>query len=101
MNFLIFAGKSCGIFGGNFAGFFRTHKNEGSQFLRENSEHFFVRKFVTQTKIIWANFALQMCHLNPCFRGVRGNVRLIPQSQVRIADFEDPTDRLDVVGDQD
>ena len=49
--------------GGNFAGFFRTHKRKAQKF-GESFGAFFVRKFVLRKKTLRANFVLQTCHPN-------------------------------------
>ena len=46
--FLIFAGKSCGKFGGNYAGFFRTHQKQRLKKFGENIGAFFVTIFVVR-----------------------------------------------------
>ena len=59
---LIFHREFVGKFGGNFAGFLRTHKIKAQTF-RENFGAFFVRKFVAQNKDFVPKFALQTCHV--------------------------------------
>ena len=51
-----------GNFGGNFAGFFLTHRIK-AQKIRGKFRAFFIRKSVAQTKIFRAKFTLQTCTL--------------------------------------
>ena len=92
--FLIFRrkfGKVSGKFGGNFPGFFLTHRTKAQNF-RGNFWSIFRKKIRSSKKIFRAKFTLQTCHLKNCPRG-EGNCAATERQKLSRGNFCLPASR--------